>query len=357
MNKKELNHIQKQIDYEFKNPDLLQQAFIRRSYSEEHGGENNEVLEFIGDKALDLIVVKYLSDRYGYYSHDYEDVSLAKLPNYYMNECDEGELTEMKSRLVQKKKLAERIDCFGFADHLVMNKSDKDDKAYNSASVKEDLFEAIIGAVALDSNWDLDSIGRVVEVMLQPEDELGDDEDNGSNYVGALQEWALSKEGELPKYHIEPYNTVWMYMGGYRRGNHRPLNAAQPKYQCKIKLPGINEVFLDFGASQKEARMLAAKTALEYIESHGLEFSIKDEIKDPNYNDSIGQLETLARRGYFSIPEYIFDSRNDEDGNPIWTCECSIEEEDEIMQGESSSKKDAKKQAAFKMLRYVLDCR
>ena len=49
-----LEMIQGQIGYRFNNLDLLKQAFTRRSYSEENGGENNEVLEFIGDKALDL---------------------------------------------------------------------------------------------------------------------------------------------------------------------------------------------------------------------------------------------------------------------------------------------------------------
>ena len=54
----ELESIQNTIGYKFKNLDLLQQAFVRKSYSEEHGGQNNEVLEFIGDKALDLAVIK-----------------------------------------------------------------------------------------------------------------------------------------------------------------------------------------------------------------------------------------------------------------------------------------------------------
>ena len=354
MNTNDINYIQNHIDYRFKNPDLLKQAFIRRSYSKEHGGENNEVLEFIGDKALDLMVVKYLSDRYGYYAHDYEDVLQAKLPNYYKNERNEGELTEIKSQLVQKKNLAQRIDCLGFSDCLIMNRSDEEDEVYNRDSVKEDLFEAIIGAVVLDCNWDMKTVEHVVEYMLEPEVELDKDEESISNYVGALQDWALSKEGELPLYHIEPYSTAWMYTNEFIRGNHRPLNAAIPKFQCKIELPGIDAVFLDFGSSQKEARMLAAKTALEYVKTHGLEFTIKDEIKKPSFDNAIGQLETLARRGYFSVPKYSFEEGHDEDGNPFWDCECSITEIDESTQGKSSSKKDAKKQAAFKMLQHVL---
>ena len=45
----------------------------------------------------------------------------------------------------------------------------------------------------------------------------------------------------------------------------------------------------------------------------------------------------------------------DEDGNPIWTCQCKVKEVDIVTNGRSSSKKDAKKQAAFDMLTYVLE--
>ena len=46
MSKEDLTQIQIKLDYQFKNVDLLDQAFTRKSYSEENGGSNNEVLEF-----------------------------------------------------------------------------------------------------------------------------------------------------------------------------------------------------------------------------------------------------------------------------------------------------------------------
>ena len=57
-------NIQKTIGYTFRNVDLLVQAFTRKSYSQENGGQNNEVLEFVGDKVLDLVVTKMLVDHY-----------------------------------------------------------------------------------------------------------------------------------------------------------------------------------------------------------------------------------------------------------------------------------------------------
>ena len=67
MTNQDLENIKKLIGYGFgleyeEFDSLLQQAFIRKSYSREKGGQNNEVLEFIGDKALDIAVVKKLSE-------------------------------------------------------------------------------------------------------------------------------------------------------------------------------------------------------------------------------------------------------------------------------------------------------
>lgn len=84
-------------------------------------------------------------------------------------------------------------------------------------------------------------------------------------------------------------------------------------------------------------------------------FSIKDEIANPNKDEAINQLETLARRGYFSIPTYNFNQKYDKNGNPIWECECYIDEELRSFIAKASSKSEAKKSSAFKMLKYILD--
>ena len=96
MTQNELTFIQDQIGYKFRNLDLLQQAFTRRSYSAENGGENNEVLEFIGDKVLDLFVVKYLTEKYGYMFSECEDYDSEEDFDEFCSEKDEPELTEIK---------------------------------------------------------------------------------------------------------------------------------------------------------------------------------------------------------------------------------------------------------------------
>ena len=100
--------------------------------------------------------------------------------------------------------------------------------------------------------------------------------------------------------------------------------------------------------------MSVCKLAYDYLDKNDMLPSIRDEIEDPNKDDAISQLEILARRGYFSIPTYEFEQTYDKDGNTIWKSVCHIAEESKSFSAKSSSKKDAKKSAAFKMLQYVL---
>ena len=347
MTTEEIIFVQDSIDYAFKNPELLEQAFTRSSYTKEHGGESNEVLEFIGDKALDFAVVKLLSDMYGEVRETGN-----KNKKRYVSECNEGELTKRKAELVQKKSLAYCIDVLDFADMLIMGNSDIYADVSNNASAKEDLFEAIIGAVAIDSDWDFPIIENVVDHMLQPV--LHFDVDVETDYVGQIQKWSLKKNGYLPKYHFEPYSEGVMYMGYYRGSHGWSGNFGFPKFMCYLKLTGIDNVFVDFGNSHREARKNVAQTVYEALKQENLLLSIKDEIENPNFDDSINQLEILSRRGYFDLPIYDFTENHDSDGNPIWDCICRIDSKKKETNGSSSSKKDAKRKAAFKMLNSIL---
>lgn len=351
MEKEDLIFIQDQIGYYFQNTDLLQQAFIRRSYSKENGGEDNEVLEFIGDKVLDLIVVKLLTEKYGCFISDYEDFN----PNDEFDEFEcsknEAELTELKKKLVQKKTLAERIDGLNLADCLIMGNGDILNNINKEISVKEDLFEAIIGAVALDSHWNMEALQDVVQIMLDPDSYFKEDMED--NYVEFIQEWTLKKYGVVPWYHFEKASqTVWYFPFD---GISSPYNGnPELKHTCLLRLGKLDKSFRSFGTSKNEARKAVCELAYKELERNNMLFSIRDEIPNPNINDAISQLEILARRGYFSIPYYEFEQEYDTNGNPVWKCTCRITEMTTYFCAKSSSKKYAKKQAAYQMLKYTL---
>lgn len=326
MDRNEIREIESAIGYRFRRWELLQQAFIRRSYAKEFGGEHNEVLEFIGDKVLDVVIVKLLAQKYGEVNDD----------NEYENDYSEGKLTELKKRLVEKKMLALRIDSLGLADYLIMGKGDVEQGVADSPSVKEDLFEAIIGAVAIDTDFDYVKLSEVVEMMLDPEYYLDNDFDESNNYVSLIQEWSLKEFGELPRYTYIQSLTGWYST-------------------ILLKLNSLNNAFSAEGRSKIEARMLAAKKAYEYLYENDLLFTIKDEIENPCFKLAINQLQELAQKGYFSLPEYSFEETYDSDGNPCWKCYCNIKERSNYWWAISSSKKQAKKIAAWSMLKDVLD--
>ena len=354
--------------YEFKNPLLLQQAFTRKSFSAENGGENNEVLEFIGDKVLDIAVIRFLTKRYGTDLHVNERVPevfrVKQKPVEFECKLSEGELTKLKQRMVEKRALAMRIDELRIAQFLRVGKGDTKKKIIQEDSVKEDLFEAIIGAVALDCNWDFQKLQEVVEIMLCPESFLSDDEE--ADYVGLIYEWERKKYNTAPlfKYPNHGYS-VTMYIPNeedviYQRPKFGSYNMGITKlnelnFTCQVKLLNDLPIFEAYGSSKSEARRNACELAYNYLDEHDMLFDIHDEIENPNYDDSINQLETLARRGYFEIPKYIFKESHDRDGNPVWHVDCRIEGMQKHFTAEGSSKKKIKKDVAFKMLSYILD--
>ena len=95
----------------FKNKDLLKQAFIHRSYINENPKtslSHNERLEFLGDAVLELIVTDFLYKKY---------------PSY-----TEGELTSLRSALVNAVIISEVALGMGMNDYLLLSKGETKDK-------------------------------------------------------------------------------------------------------------------------------------------------------------------------------------------------------------------------------------
>lgn len=325
MNDRELQFIQEQLEYDFTELKLLRQAFTRKSYSEEgNGAHHNEVLEFYGDKALEFVVMKKLSEYYGEITQN----------GKYASDKTEGQLTEIKKKLVCKKMLASRIDVLGFAEYLLMGKGDIEQNAQNQDAVKEDLFEAIIGAVALDCEWDAEEIENVVDRMLDIEYYLENGFQDDNNYVDLIQTWCQKKYGELPYYEF--------YEG-------------DEGYKCSLCLSDEFGGFEGYGYSKREARMNAAQNAYEYLEEENELILPIDEVGEPDFDRAINQLQELYQKGYIGEPWYNFIETYDDDGNPIWRCECHIVNKEYYLWRNSSSKKHGKKAVAYDMLCDILD--
>ena len=349
----EMNYeaIENQIGYTFKNKELLKQAFTRRSYSEEHGGENNEVLEFYGDKVLEFVVGKLFSERFGKIQehnrqqtrNDILIVNSFEPKGEYHSDYNEGELTEFRKLLVSRQTLAQRIYDLDLEPYLQLGKGDEKNGARDKDSVKEDLFEAILGAVAIDSRWDIKKMQDAVEVMLCPGQFLFDE-----NHVRDITQWTIDEYGCVPKTCFDRYRHPPAFL-------QDPMSNLSASCECYLTLGGYEFPFRATGNSQAEARDNVFKFAYQRLKEKGLLHTIKDEIEEPSEPLAINQLEILARRDYFDLPEYKYTESHDKNGNPIWQVTCMINGVDKVFNATDSSKKAAKKKAAFKMLNYILE--
>ncbi len=124
------------IGISFSNPDLLVEALTHRSYLNEHReytGSHNERLEFLGDAVLELAATDFL---------------FKKFP-----QKPEGELTAYRAALVNTVSLASSAQALGINDYLLLSKGEAKDTGRARDVILADTFEAIIGAIYLDSGY------------------------------------------------------------------------------------------------------------------------------------------------------------------------------------------------------------
>lgn len=334
MNNQELELIQRRIEYTFTHPRLLRQAFTRSSYAEENGGEDNEVLEFYGDKALEFVVMRKLCDWYGSATDNGD----------FASDKREGQLTEIKKRLVGRKMLASRVDALGLSQYLLVSKGDEAQGIREQESVKEDLFEAIVGAVAIDCGWDSDCLEEVLDRLLDVEYYLENGFDDDENYVDLVQNWCQKKHGCLPTYFFsETYN-------GFSCQLVLPDGADNPPYVGFFFSAG----FHGDGSTKREARMIAARKAYEDLDRRGMLILPIDEVGYPDRDRAINQLQELYQKGFIAEPKYVFKETYDRGGNPLWRCECHVADQDIYCYDDYTSKKAGKKDVAYDMLCHVL---
>ena len=267
MDRNDLSKIQQIIGFNFKNLDLLQQAFVRRSYSKENGGENNEVLEFIGDKVLDLVVVKILSEEFGSLASEWDDYNPNEDFDEFVSKYQENKLTEIKKRLVEKDTLANCIDDLGLAEYLIMGQGDRKNNIQDSPSVMEDLFEAILGAEAIDSNYDIQRIQDSVVFMLNPKAIIYEDE---INYVQEVQDWSLRRTGELPEREFKENYGYYTMSPGLLNPHAPNINE---KHTCYVTVAGVKKA-VGYGVTKVMAHEEASKAIYDYLEANNMLYSI-----------------------------------------------------------------------------------
>ncbi|MBK8616584.1 MAG: ribonuclease III [Anaerolineales bacterium] len=172
--------LSRRLGLSFSSLSLLVRALTHRSYVNEYpqAVEDNERLEFLGDAVLDFTVGAWVYNRFP--------------------ELPEGDLTKMRSALVRNEQLAKFSRRLDLGRALRLGRGEASSGGHNRDNLLGSAFEALIGALYLDSG--LGAVDAFVIPILEESREsiLNEIHDPKSQ----LQEWTQSHKLGAPRYHV-----------------------------------------------------------------------------------------------------------------------------------------------------------
>tara|TARA_B100000900_G_scaffold185007_1_gene156882 strand:- start:1145 stop:1807 length:663 start_codon:yes stop_codon:yes gene_type:complete len=214
------NNLEKKINFKFKNIDLLIKSLTHKSFN---SIDNNEKIEFLGDRVLGLVIAK-------------------KLLEIYPNE-KEGILDKKFASLVNKQTcldIAKKIDL----ERFILTINSKKNGIKIEDKIISDSCEALIGAIYLDKG--LNAVEKIILELWSKH--IKKSVVTQIDAKTKLQELTLKKFKKLPLYKLIS-NT------GPR---HKPL------FKVGVKLPN-SKYFISTGKSKKDAEQNAALECLQNL--------------------------------------------------------------------------------------------
>ena len=170
------------LGIQFKNPQLLRQAFTHRSYLNEsrQSLQSNERLEFLGDSILSLIISSYL---FGLRPKDAE-----------------GDLTNLRSYIVKTTSLADAAANLNLGSYLMLSHGEEMGGGRENSQLLANTYEALLGAVYLDQG--LEAAEKMIHTTLLPLFETQIKSGPPKDAKSQLQEVVQNKTKESPQYKI-----------------------------------------------------------------------------------------------------------------------------------------------------------
>ena len=183
----DLEKLQNAISYQFHNPDLLFRALVHRSFAYENTdiAADNETLEFLGDSVLGLAISHLLLDLF---------------PDY-----DEGELSRLRSSIVNERELALIALSVNLGEYLLLGKGEELSGGRLKSSLLANAFEALLAAVYLDGGLDsaVALVRRTFHAYLENREEEYLLKALDKDYKTQLQEIMQARLKLTPTYFLE----------------------------------------------------------------------------------------------------------------------------------------------------------
>jgi len=221
----DIERLQRALGYVFADPQLLSLALTHRSA----GSHNNERLEFLGDSILNHIIAETL----------YQQFPQAR----------EGDMSRMRASLVKGDTLAEVARELQLGDYLMLGPGERKSGGHRRGSILADAFEAVVGAILLDSTVERcrKSVLGWFAVRLEQLEHGAADKDAKTQ----LQEYLQGRRNPLPEYELL----------GVQGEDHQQ----QFRVACRLRQPTLTVE--GAGSSRRKAEQAAARSALEKLTS------------------------------------------------------------------------------------------
>ncbi len=181
--KNDYTALEEKTAIKFKDIDLINKAFIHKSYINEHRDENiedNERLEFLGDSVLELAATHHLFHKY---------------PNQ-----NEGQMTAFRSALVKGKHLAEVAKDIGLGKYLFLSKGEEKSGGREKKYILANVTEAYIGAIYLEHGYEI-AEDFIEQFILKRLDEIID-KGLHIDAKSQFQEICQEREDITPNYEV-----------------------------------------------------------------------------------------------------------------------------------------------------------
>lgn len=211
---------QNSLGYHFSNPAVLTRALTHTTFRVEHpedAGEDNETLEFLGDAVLDLVIGALLISRF---------------PS-----MTEGELSKLRSALVQEQHLAIVARDLRLGEFLLLGKGEDQSGGRQKPSILASTYEAVIGAIFLDSDYP--TVQRIVEDHFHGRIDIAQQAIAIGDAKSTLQELTQDRFNAAPVYVLDKAEgpdhaktfTVSVHLQGHALGSASAQNkkAAEQK--------------------------------------------------------------------------------------------------------------------------------
>lgn len=193
---------EEKIGISFKDKSLLRQAFTHRSYLNENkanGSEHNERLEFLGDAVLELVITDFLYNKF--------------------KDMNEGELTSLRSALVNADTCARVASALGANDFLLLSKGESKDTGRARQYILANTLESLIGAIYIDQGYEV--ARQFILSHLTPLTDEIVSEGSWIDSKSLFQEKAQENESTTPTYKTlkesgpdhDKHFTVGVYLG------------------------------------------------------------------------------------------------------------------------------------------------